>query len=186
MGTYTDFKPIVGGSFPFPYYIHICPECGYTGTKDDFEEDVEPELRNKILKYLSPLIEDKVPEGAEKYEYAAWCAQWRGAGPTDIADLYLKAAWCSQEEKDPEGERAYRERALEFFKIALELGVVSKKERAMITYLIGELYRRIGKRGEADLWFERVPVEMVNEEEQRWILKAAEQQKNNPRESFEK
>jgi len=63
-------------------------------------------------------------------------------------------------------------------------GTVPDGERAVLTYLIGELWRRIGDARLAGVWFDRVRSEIIDAEEQGWVLEAAEQQRDMPREWF--
>jgi hypothetical protein len=54
----------------------------------------------------------------------------------------------------------------------------------VITYLIGELWRRIGDDALAQQWFERVADEVTEPIAQSWVLEAADQQRTEPREWF--
>ena len=62
-------------------------------------------------------------------------------------------------------------------------GVVAD-ERAVLTYLVGELWRRVGDLTLATAWFNRVPPEVTDEPAQQWVLDAARQQRDCPREWF--
>jgi hypothetical protein len=61
---------------------------------------------------------------------------------------------------------------------------VPTEERAVLTYLVGELWRRVGDTRTSAEWFERVTVEVSDTTTQRWVLDAARQQKDCPREWF--
>jgi hypothetical protein len=61
---------------------------------------------------------------------------------------------------------------------------VARDERAVLTYLVGELWRRIGDVPAARVWFNRVSEEVVDTQSQQWILDAARQQRDCPREWF--
>jgi hypothetical protein len=54
----------------------------------------------------------------------------------------------------------------------------------VLTYLVGELWRRVGDNTQANEWFDRVGNEITNAETQQWILDAARQQRDYPREWF--
>jgi hypothetical protein len=54
----------------------------------------------------------------------------------------------------------------------------------VINYLVGELWRRIGDAALAEAWFDRVRTEVVDGEAQQWIVEAADQQRDCPREWF--
>ncbi|HEX2716360.1 MAG TPA: DUF2225 domain-containing protein, partial [Gemmatimonadaceae bacterium] len=61
---------------------------------------------------------------------------------------------------------------------------VPREERAVLTYLVGELWRRVGDVARAGEWFELVAEEIVDPQTQRWIIDAARQQRDCPREWF--
>ena len=119
------------------------------------------------------------------YEFAAKVASWQGEQPRRLGELWLRAAWCCVDENDVEGERYYRRHAVWAFEEALATyDGVGRDERALITYLVGELWRRIGDEQRAKKWFDRVPVEITSPTRQRWVADAARQQKHQPREWF--
>lgn len=123
--------------------------------------------------------------GSEKYEAAARVAEWAGAEPRQVADLLLRAAWCCVDEGDVEAERYFRRRAAWAFEQALSAyDGVAREERAVLTYLVGELWRRVGDGRQARSWFEQVPSEIVDAGSQQWVLDASRQQKDAPREWF--
>jgi uncharacterized protein len=102
-----------------------------------------------------------------------------------VADLLLRAAWCCVDEGDVEAERFFRRKAAWAFEEALHAwDGVAREERAVLTYLVGELWRRVGDQGAARQWFNRVPNEIVDQSIQRWIAEAATQQRIRPLEWF--
>jgi uncharacterized protein len=89
------------------------------------------------------------------------------------------------DEGDSEAERFFRRHAAWRFADALAAyDGVAPEERAVITYLVGELWRRIGDESLATQWFDRVSEEVTEPTTQSWVLDAAEQQKAQPREWF--
>lgn len=186
-GKRTDFHERAAGMQPLPYFVHMCANCGYAGVEKDFGPEVDP--TDRIQEYvwceLAPALKRELPSGSLKYEHAAKVAEWQGSEPRYLADLYLRAAWCCVDERDIEAERFFRRKAAWRFAEALAAydGVPSD-ERAVLTYLIGELWRRIGDGRLAQQWFERVPEEVVEPSVQAWVLEAASQQREAPREWF--
>jgi hypothetical protein len=91
------------------------------------------------------------------------------------------------EESDIEAERFFRRKAAWKFEEALEGwdAGVDPADRAVLTYLVGELWRRVGDVKAATAWFDRVPSEIVAPVTQRWIIQAARQQRDNPQEWFD-
>jgi uncharacterized protein len=61
---------------------------------------------------------------------------------------------------------------------------VAREERAVLTYLVGELWRRVGDGRQAAEWFGRVASEIEEPATQQWVLDAARQQSDCPREWF--
>ncbi len=186
-GKRTDFHERAAGTQPLPYFIHVCSGCGYAGSERDFsdEADVTFTLKEHLLTELAPRITMTVLTGSDKYELAARVAEWQGAEPRRIADLYLRAAWCCVDEGDIEAERYFRRHAAWMFEKALvSFDGVECNERAVLTYLAGELWRRIGDLGQARVWFDRVAEEITDPLAQQWVVDAARQQRDCAREWF--
>lgn len=186
-GKRTDFHEHVMGMQPLPFFMHMCTQCGYAGVMADFAEGVliGTEVQERVWQELKPALERELPTGSLKYQHAALIAEWQGCEPRYLADLYLRAAWCCVEENDIEAERYFRRKAVSNFIEALtDFGSVPSEERAVLTYLIGELWRRIGDEYEAAHWFDRVMTEITNPAEQGWVLLTAYQQKTDPLEWF--
>jgi len=123
--------------------------------------------------------------GSEKYEAAAKVADWQSSEPRHVADLLLRAAWCCVDENDVEAERFFRRKAAWKFEEALaSFDGVPREERAVLSYLVGELWRRVGDQKRAAIWFNTVADEVTDQQTQRWIIDAARQQRDCPREWF--
>jgi uncharacterized protein len=187
-GKRTDFHERAAGMQPLPYFIHMCSQCGYAGIERDFGADVElgDHVRNNVWWELTPALVRELPSGSLKYEHAAKVAEWQRSDPRYLADLYLRAAWCCVDEGDIEAERFFRRKAAAFFADALtSYDLVPRQERAVLTYLVGELWRRIGDHRKARSWFEQVAGEITEPNAQEWVLQVADQQRDAPREWFE-
>ena len=186
-GKRTDFHERAAGTQPLPFLIHMCSRCGYSGAERDFTEetDVTPVLREHVWNELAPQRTALAVCGSEKYEAAAKVAEWQGLDVRHVADLLLRAAWCCVDEADTEAERFFRRKAAWKFEEALGSydGVV-REERAVLTYLVGELWRRVGDVAQAAHWFSRVPAEITDATSQQWVADAAKQQRDCPREWF--
>ncbi len=185
-GKRTDFHERAAGTQPLAYLIHMCNCCGYSGVERDFtgETEVSPLLKEHVWNELAPRALSPA-SGSEKYEAAAKVAEWQGLEPRQIADLLLRAAWCCVDEEDIEAERFFRRQAAWMFERALaSYDGVAAEERATLTYLVGELWRRVGDVSQAREWFDRVPNEVSDPQAQHWIIAAAEQQRTNPQEWF--
>lgn len=186
-GKRTDFHERAAGTQPLPYLIHTCARCGYSGSERDFTEETEvtPILKEQVWNELAPLAASGQMTGSEKYEAAAKVAEWQGLEPRHVADLLLRAAWCCVDEGDIEAERFFRRKAAWKFEESLaSFDGVGPDERAVLTYLVGELWRRVGDGRAAWAWFDRVPGEVADPASQQWVIDAATQQRNCPREWF--
>ena len=186
-GKRTDFHERAAGTQPLPYLIHMCSRCGYTGSERDFgdEAEVSPTLRERVWNELAPLLASPLIAGSEKYEAAAKVAEWQGLEPRHVADLLLRAAWCCVDEGDVEAERYFRRKAAWKFEEALSsFDGVARDERGVLTYLVGELWRRVGDARKAREWFDKVPSEITDPACQQWVVDAARQQRDCPREWF--
>jgi uncharacterized protein (DUF2225 family) len=164
----------------------MCDRCGYSGAERQFTEpaDVTPLVREHVWNELSPHVSAFVL-GSEKYEAAAKVASWQGADRRTVGDLFLRAAWCCVDEGDVEAERYFRCHAVRAFEEALAAyDAVAREDRAVLTYLVGELWRRIGDTHRAFAWFDLVPNEVTDAATQEWILDAARRQQIDPREWF--
>lgn len=73
-----------------------------------------------------------------------------------VADAYLKAAWMAGDEKNRLAAQRFRQQAIRHFALALEGRAVKDDLLSDLTYLVGDLYRRIGNFTEALQWFDRV------------------------------
>lgn len=186
-GKRTDFHERAAGTQPLPYLIHTCNRCGYSGAERDFGEEAEvtPMLKEHVWNELAPAVNVTALSGSEKYELAARVADWQSLEPRHIADLLLRAAWCCVDEGDIEAERFFRRKAAWMFEQALDsFDGVARDERAVLTYLVGELWRRVGDDAQASAWFDRVPGEIADASTQQWVIDAARQQRECPREWF--
>jgi uncharacterized protein (DUF2225 family) len=164
----------------------MCHWCGYSGAERDFTEqtDISPLVREHVWNELSPTVSQSAL-GSEKYEAAAKVAAWQGADARYIGDLLLRAAWCCVDEGDTEAERYFRRQAAWAFEQALSsYDTVPNEERAVLTYLVGELWRRTGDLQLANHWFDLVADEVVDTSTQHWILDATRRQQTDPREWF--
>jgi Uncharacterized protein conserved in bacteria len=185
-GKRTDFHERAAGTQPLAYLVHMCGRCGYSGGESDFnsEGEVSPLLKEHVLNELTPSVSFFIT-GSAKYEAAAKVAEWQGVDERTIADLLLRAAWCCVDEGDTEAERYFRRHAAWMFERALgNYDGVASEERAILTYLVGELWRRVGDLNQARTWFDKVQEEAGDHDDQRWIIAAADQQRTDPQEWF--
>lgn len=182
----TDFRLCTQGIHALPYAVHLCERCGFAGPEEWFAGgNVSFDVRRHVWDELTPLLAGHAVPPSEKYEFAAKVAAWDGAPLRQIADLWLRAAWCCVDEHDTEAERFYRRHAAWSFAEALQTADgIEAKDRSAVSYLVGELWRRIGDTAQANAWFERVEHEVLDAATEGWIVRWARQQHDDPLEWF--
>ena len=186
-GKRTDFHEQSQGKATLTYLIHMCDRCGFSGAERDFagESGLSACVIERVWNELAPFVADSSGAASEKYEAAAKVAEWRGADAREAPDLWLRAAWCCVDEGDVEAERFFRRKAARGFEAALSTyDDVPRADRALLTYLTGELWRRIGDLRQARQWFDRVACEVIDVDSQQWVVDVARQQRDTPRDWF--
>ena len=188
-GKRTDFHERAAGTQPLAYLIHMCGECGYSGAERDFTEEAE----------VSPLSEGarleraraevfalagrparrnmkprrKLPSGraSRRGTWRIFFSVQRGAASTKAISKPSDISAGMQRGCSRERCRSY--------------DGVAREERAVLTYLVGELWRRVGDSLRlARLVRACTPMKSSDLESQQWIVAAAEQQRISPREWF--
>jgi hypothetical protein len=180
----TDFNRRVDGVGAVAYLVDLCAACGFAGPKEDFTTDAVGAASASTLGDVDVATDPTMAVSpSEKYEAAAAVAERRGEPPRVVADLLLRAAWCCETERDTEAERYFRRAAARRYEEALaRYDDVPADGRAELTYLVGELWRRVGDRARARAWLDRVASEVLDAREQGWLVSLAEQQRDRPRE----
>jgi uncharacterized protein (DUF2225 family) len=161
----TDFHPDYWGVNPLPYFINRCPKCKFVAFKNDFEI---PDQR-LLEKEKKNLPSDPDDSGIKRYAEAASYYISKEENKLFIADLYLRAGWCARVEEKAADEKAMLTEATLWFTKALDEKVVISDQRAIITYLVGELYRRCGRLDTSKEFFERAKTEPMKREEKKWL-----------------
>jgi uncharacterized protein (DUF2225 family) len=190
MGMATDFMPLTAGASFIPLLIHTCPTCGYSGGQDDFgsEHEVSEEIKERVFAELRPHLTGQHISPPRGYWHAALILEWHAAPILAVADMYLKAAWCCRigcVNDTARDEEYFLRQALERFERALGTEIVLDEHAAQITYLVGELHRRVGEREIAAKWFDRVVPLAGGNDKLKWLTTAAQQQKRKPKDVFE-
>ena len=185
-GKTTDFHGRAVGAEPLHYIISTCTSCGFTdysGTWPD-KADLKPETLERVNKEIKPLAGGEGLDGSLRYRFLALIAESEGRGEVAVADAYLKAAWLATEESGhTDIEMQCRRLAIEHFEKGL-LDMERTDERYLtLTYLVGELYRRIGERDRANEWFDKV-IRIAQPSDPDWVTEIARQQRTDPKEFF--
>lgn len=139
--------------------MHTCPGCGLSGYEDRFDEPLAPNVADLVTRCFGAEARAGGLSAPQRYSIAAAIAVWNKASSREIADLYLKAAWCCDAGEDvgpDDDERFFRREATKLYERALDAGEIGEDEAVVHWYLVGELYRRVGDVTAAMDWFNRV------------------------------
>ncbi len=181
----TDFYNHCAPVDPNAYSVWVCPQCGYAASDANFTQ-VTPVEKGLLQKALAgrrgpPNLTGQrdTALALRAMEQALFCAQARQGKPSMLAGLYLKTAWVLRAANDPT-ETAYLEQALENYRQAYQSEALplGKMSELTLTYLIGELSRRLGKLNEAVNWFYQVvnspdaprEPQILNQAKEQWRL----------------
>lgn len=157
MGQHSDFHRLTMGFAPLPLAMNTCPQCGYSGSADAFAEPtaISDTFKQQIFEHLQSIVLSQPLTAGRRYELFALQQELSGASAQEMADYYLRASWAARDEGDPR-ESAYQRYAIGFFEQALASDDMNEADEGPITYLIGELHRRLGETDDAHQWFTRV------------------------------
>jgi len=149
---------------PYFYEVWICPTCGYSALKVDFQnirknqiELVKSKVTSKWVNREYPIpFNEKV--AIERYKLALLNAVVIESKESTKAMLCLKIAWMYRLLSDEANEKVYLSQALRSFNNACidEKLPVYGLDKFSIMFLIGEINRRIGNEEKALRCFSEV------------------------------
>lgn len=160
-GKDTDFRQIYNGLTPYLYDIWVCPECNYSSPKSVFDE-VKPGEIKKIAEVLASsnlkldLNKERTFESSLIYfKVSLLLMSYRKVANVLIAGVCLKTAWIYRQLND-ENEFEYLKKAIKYYEKAysIERFPIAKLTELRVTYLLGELNRRVKNYSEAIRWFD--------------------------------
>jgi uncharacterized protein (DUF2225 family) len=160
----SDFLRYCTNINPLFYGVLICNNCGYSALKQYFPKML-PNQRKAVKEKISVKWAPRdygskynVDIAIERYKLALINCVAKGARSGEIADVCLRLGWLYRLKEDPQKEKYYLEQAIYGFKEALqnERGSVVGIDDATLTYMIGELYRRIEDFQQASMFFSKI------------------------------
>ncbi|WP_051931728.1 DUF2225 domain-containing protein [Clostridium sp. KNHs214] len=149
---------------PYFYDVWVCPCCGYSAMKSDFLK-IKSHEKNLIKEKISCKWKKReypkeydIAIAIERYKLALLNYYVRETVSSKKAMTCLKLAWMYRLKNDDKNETEFLNQALTGFEDAYykECLPIYGMDRYTITYLIGELNRRIGNKEKALLWFSKV------------------------------
>lgn len=178
-GQDSDFLPHFVGGNPLPFYLAKCSNCNFVGYPEDYTKEnlVNTQITtSQIKKILNLPLAKKIPNEAIDFFIAGKIYEELKRNPYFTGNLYLRGAWCCRLIDNRKAEIELQQLAIRFFKVAVEKSTISNPDTvSVVTYLIGELYRRLEDRKSAREWFEAT-VESIIDPEQQWLLELTQKQ----------
>lgn len=164
MGSYFDLQEKGAIGRYYDHLVYSCPVCHFSGAPEDFKKKLDASTKKRVLEELTPLLKGKTLDDVTECEYAAKIYQWQNRKKEEIANIYLIASYLlrNAEESQQERRRQVQRLARQYFLAALEEKEIPTKERGVVSYLIGELYRRTGEFEEAIKWYDKALGEKDN------------------------
>ncbi len=159
----SDFCPYYKQDPPFFYTPIVCPKCGFSTSRDRFDE-ITDEEKVPVIKHVCQEWEGgdygekrDAAAAAECYQQAIKNAKAREKKASVIGPLYLRRGWCYRYTSSHRESRMLKE-ARKYYQQAYEeeKSFAGNLNEISILYLVGELYRRTGEPEEAVQWFSRV------------------------------
>ncbi len=170
-------KPL-GGNF-LALLVHTCPGCGFTGDARAFHPSQEDDQVREwvVAGGLAGAARQLPSSGYASYELAALChSRRRAVSALQLAEFYLAASWSAQLEEAEQAAPRYQAEAVRHLERALMSEQVAEDERAVMTYLAGELRRRLGEFEAALQLFDEAAVQFTQHGGPRWLMRALGQQ----------
>lgn len=147
-GSYKDYQKHGAIGTYYELLIKSCPRCKYSGYYREFDKprDFTSGLRDSIQSTLDKYKVVKITDNVE-CEIAADLYKLYGESNDAIANLYLCASYILKFDSiQYDLRKQYQNYTIEYLKLAKGANEYEKDETyAVIDYLIGELYRRVGE-----------------------------------------
>ncbi len=178
-GRGSDLCPQPVGVNPLPLLLHTCPTCGFTADGRGFQSSESDEgVREWVLAGGLSSVVAQLPEAEyTRYEIAAVChGRRREPSALQLAEYYLAASWLAQLEGALDVVADYQSEAAQHLERALLIGEIEDKEQAVMTYLVGELRRRLGEFDAALQLFDEAAVQFTQHGGPKWMISALGQQ----------
>lgn len=160
----TDLKQNYSPFDPIAYDVVVCEACGYAESVNSFEKPLPERIKEQLLSIVTPDFKGRsypaplTPEMAlERFYIMIVCNEVKNGKFGIRAYSYLKMAWICRNAEDIR-ELEYLRQALDNFKIALqkEAPPIAGMDESAVSYIIGELERRLGNDDEALRWFSTI------------------------------
>lgn len=178
-GQDSDFFPHYQGENPLPFFLVQCPECAYAAYPEDYELSVAADRKvpvSFIKKIISMPLSRKLPKEALRFFIAAKIYEETERNPYHIGNLFLRGSWCCRIIENRKAEIELQQLAVKFLQTSVDRSTITNPDnRPIVTYLIGEIYRRLEDKQKAREWFGAVQDVLIDPEQQ-WVLELTQKQ----------
>ncbi|MGM0875477.1 MAG: DUF2225 domain-containing protein [Bacillota bacterium] len=150
---------------PLLYYVQVCPNCGFSSS-EEFSSFFSPTSLKSIQEKISTnwsganyCNERSLDKAINSYKLAIYCATIKKEKHITLSGLYLRLAWLYRTEKiNIEEEKRFLRLALNEYINSYMNGDFTDTHlsEVKLLYIIGELSRRLGLKGQATRYFSRV------------------------------
>lgn len=156
-----DFLSYYEGENPLKYNIFLCPNCGYAATEGKFnlitKEEKEIILKEITSKWNKRSYGGKrtVDEAIITYKLALYIGQLLDYKKIDLGSLCLSLAWLYRIKGEENEERRFLTLTKDFYEEGFygESLIGTNMDELKLSYLIGEINRRLGEKDGAVKWF---------------------------------
>lgn len=145
------------GINPLKYAVQVCPRCGYAASESKYK-NIEKKEVPIILKSITPAWKPRdlgglrtINQAIDTYKLALLQGNMLNYDSIDIGNLCLSIGWLYRGQDNEEEMRFLRLARNAFIK-EYENGSSIGSDATKLTYMIGELSRRIGDIEEAKKW----------------------------------
>ena len=156
-----DFLSYYNTENPIKYSIYVCPNCGYAASENKFD-DIKNDQVGIIIDNISSRWNKRdfggvrdLYEAIESYKLALLAGTLLKARKLEQGNICLSLGWLYRlkEDKDEEARflRLARDQFIEAYNTESLTG--TGMDDSKLSYLIGELSRRINDKEEALSWF---------------------------------
>lgn len=177
-GQDSDFYPHYIGDDPLEHFLVQCPTCLFCAYPDDYGKsgDVAAISQARIREILVQPLAKKLPKVAQMYYLAGKLYEFQKKNPYHIGNLYLRGSWVCRKSDNRKAEIEMQQLAVKFLRVSVERSTVANPDNLpVVTYLVGELYRRLEDKSQAREWLNSVE-EVLIDQDQQWILELAKKQ----------
>ncbi|RKL65598.1 hypothetical protein CR203_19960 [Salipaludibacillus neizhouensis] len=168
---------------PVLYEISVCSACGY-GFNEQFDPILKPSIKEQFNQKVSKYWTSQDFSGTRSYEnsvktykLAILSAEITNQPYIVRGSLCMKLSWLFRTMNEKQEEIRFIEMALEQFEDSYKHGDFIQKSvsELMLLFLLGEYYRKVGKKEQSINYFSKVIQHKDKQKEAAIVEKAREQ-----------